>query len=122
MKKEYLSEERREQRRLIRERNQKLAYTVVAGLVLGIIALMVLMFFVGRKDDNAGAGQGQNANGAEDVFSSEAELTPPPATTAEPVPTMSPEALIEQEIGQPHLTAGPDNKLGVGSACGVQIF
>lgn len=98
MKKEYLSEERREQRRLIRERNQKLAYTVVVGFVLGIIALMAVMFLIRRMDDNVGAGQGQNADGMEDAFSSEAELTPPPTTTAEPVPTMTPEALLEQEI------------------------
>lgn len=98
MKKQYSSEERREQRRLARERSQRLAYSVVFGLLLTIIMIVVVLCLKGRKGNLIEAEQGTNTGGAEDAFASEVELTPPPEVTAEPVATMSPEELFEQEI------------------------
>ena len=98
MKENYSSEERREQRRLIRQRNQRLAYSVMMGVLLAIVVIAVIFMVKGKKNDSGSVPPGQSPGGVEDAFASEVELTPPPMTTAEPVATMSPEELFEQEI------------------------
>lgn len=98
MKENYSSEERREQRRLIRQRNQRLAYSVMMGVLLAIVVIAVIFIVKGKKNDSGSVPPGQSPGGVEDAFASEVELTPPPMTTAEPVATMSPEELFEQEI------------------------
>ncbi len=98
MKEKYSSEERREQRRLIRQKKQRVAYSVMIGVLLAILTIAVVFIVKGKRDASGQVATGQNSGGAEDAFASEVELTPPPATTAEPVATMSPEELFEQEI------------------------
>lgn len=98
MKENYSSEERREQRRLIRQKKQRVAYSVMAGILLTIVVIAVIFMVKGTRNDSGAVPPGQTSGGVEDAFASEVELTPPPMTTPEPVATMSPEELFEQEI------------------------
>lgn len=98
MKKDYLSEERREYRKKRRERNQRLAYGAVAGVLVLIVAISVILCVTNKKNNSEESLPGQSQSPAPDVFASEEVLTPPPAVTEEPTPVMTPEELLDMEI------------------------
>lgn len=96
MKRDYLSEERREYRRRRRVQSQRIAYAVMSAVLLVIIIGLVFAFGEKKKDGQAGMQQGQTS--IEDVFASEVTITPPPEATATPEPILSPEDLLDQRI------------------------
>lgn len=100
MKKDYLSEERREYRKKRRQRNQLLAHVFLLCL-LAVIAVGVV-FCVKQIADSKqeDAIHVENQEQIEDLFASEEVITPPPAPTATPEPTMSPQEVLDQKINQ----------------------
>ncbi len=98
MKNDYLSQERREYRKKRRQRNQRMAYSVLIGLLILISVFAVVFILQKKKNDSNGNQPEQTQNPQEDVFASEEMLTPPPLETEEPAATMSPQELLNQQI------------------------
>lgn len=94
-------EERREYRRKRRQKNQIIAY-VVLFIILAAMSIGVLYGVKLYAENHKGISSEQDESQSlvDEVFASEETITPPPEVTATPVPTMSPEELLEQKIDE----------------------
>lgn len=100
VKENYSSEERREYRKKRRLRSQIIAY-IVLFLMIALVAVGIVYgvkLFAENRSNNAAAQQELQQTAMDEYFASEESITPPPAPTATPEPTMSPEELFELRI------------------------